>query len=68
VPIRDALLHRTGLLGDELRLATLLFPSDRDQTEDLAPLLNNLQQTSSQIAPLVQDAFTWAHGITRAAP
>ncbi|WP_298015832.1 HDOD domain-containing protein [uncultured Castellaniella sp.] len=68
VPIRDALLRREGELGADLRLATLIFPSDRDTAEDPAPLLQALNVQAEQLGPLVQQAFTWAHGITRAAP
>ncbi|MGB6242715.1 MAG: HDOD domain-containing protein [Castellaniella sp.] len=68
VPIRDALLRREGALGADLRLATLIFPSDRDPLEDPAPLLQALGVQAAQIDPLIQQAFTWAHGITRAAP
>ncbi|MGB6006997.1 EAL and HDOD domain-containing protein [Castellaniella sp.] len=68
VPIRDALLRHEGALGADLRLATLIFPSDRDMTEDPAPLLKTLEVRAEQINPLIQQAFTWAHGITRAAP
>lgn len=68
VPIRDALLRREGALGADLRLATLIFPSDRDVAEDPAPLLQALDMRTEQINPLIQQAFVWAHGITRAAP
>ncbi|WP_066452824.1 EAL and HDOD domain-containing protein [Castellaniella caeni] len=68
VPVRDALLRREGLLGPDLRLATLIFPSDSDPQEDLAPLLQALGVNAEQLAPLIQDAFVWAHSITRAAP
>ncbi|MBN9402903.1 MAG: hypothetical protein J0I30_08845 [Burkholderiales bacterium] len=52
----------------DLRLATLIFPSDRDAEEDPAPLLRELGVTAEQLDPLVQQAFTWAHSITQAAP
>lgn len=68
VPVRDALLRRAGALGPDLRLAALIFPSDRDTVEDPAPLLQAVGLTAEHIEPLVQNAFTWAHGITRAAP
>ncbi|WP_322995272.1 EAL and HDOD domain-containing protein [Castellaniella sp.] len=68
VPVRDALLRHEGLLGPDLRLATLIFPSDRDPTEDPGPLLQSIGLTAQQIEPLIQAAFTWAHGITQAAP
>ncbi|MFT0532339.1 EAL and HDOD domain-containing protein [Castellaniella hirudinis] len=68
VPVRDALLRREGPLGPDLRLATLIFPSDRDQAEDPAPLLRAVGLDAGQIEPLIQAAFAWAHGITRAAP
>lgn len=68
VPIRDALLRHEGALGIDLRLATLIFPSDRDPIESPAPLLQALNVQAEQLGSLVQQAFTWAHGITRAAP
>jgi len=68
VPIREALLRRDGELGADLRLAALVFPSDRDAPEDPAPLLRALGVRAEQLDPLVQQAFAWAHGITRAAP
>ncbi|GAA0219527.1 cyclic di-GMP phosphodiesterase [Castellaniella daejeonensis] len=68
VPVRDALLGREGTLGPDLRLAALLFPSDRDEEEDPAPLLRELGVTAAQLDPLVQQAFVWAHSITQAAP
>ena len=68
VPVRDALLRRDGELGLDLRLATLIFPSDRDPEEDPAPLLEALGVSAGQLAPLVQQAFTWAHSITHTAP
>ncbi|MGX5659205.1 EAL and HDOD domain-containing protein [Castellaniella ginsengisoli] len=67
VPVREALLRREGALGPDLRLATLIFPSDRDVEEDPAPLLRELGVTAEQLDPLVQQAFTWAHSITQAA-
>ncbi len=68
VPVREALLRREGALGPDLRLATLIFPSDRDVEENPAPLLQALGVSAEQLNPLIQQAFTWAHGITRAAP
>ena len=68
VPVREALLRLEGALGPDLRLATLIFPSDRDAEEDPAPLLRELGVTAEQLDPLVQQAFTWAHSITQAAP
>lgn len=68
VPVREALLKREGPLGPDLRLAALIFPSDRDAEEDPAPLLQALGVDAGQLAPLIQEAFTWAHSITRAAP
>ncbi|HEX7386225.1 MAG TPA: HDOD domain-containing protein [Castellaniella sp.] len=68
VPIRQALLQREGELGQELRLATLIFPSNGDDVEDLAPLLTTLGLNPEMLDPLIQNAFVWAHGITRAAP
>ncbi len=68
VPIRDALLRHEGALGTDLRLATLIFPSDRDIAEDPAPLLQTMGIQAEQVNPLIQQAFIWAHGITRAAP
>ena len=67
VPIREALLRRDGELGADLRLAALVFPSDRDAPEDPAPLLRALGVRAEQVDPLIQQAFAWAHGITRAA-
>ncbi|WP_368647198.1 EAL and HDOD domain-containing protein [Castellaniella ginsengisoli] len=67
VPVREALLRREGLLGPDLRLATLIFPSDRDAEENPAPLLRELGITAEQLDPLVQQAFIWAHSITQAA-
>lgn len=68
VPVRQALLQREGALGLELRLATLVFPSDGDPIEELDPLLAALALDTDTLDPMIQDAFVWAHGITRAAP
>lgn len=68
VPVREALLRRAGLLGPDLRLATLVFPSERDTEEDPAPLLRELGVTAEQLDPLIQQAFIWAHSITQTAP
>lgn len=68
VPIRQALLQREGELGQELRLATLIFPSNGDTVEDLVPLLAALGLDPDALDPLIQNAFAWAHGMTRAAP
>src|SRR5690606_41849402 len=68
VPVRDALLRHEGELGLDLRLATLLFPSDRDQEEDPIPLVQALGVTAEQLGPMVQQAFAWAHSITHTAP
>jgi EAL and modified HD-GYP domain-containing signal transduction protein len=68
VPIRQALLEREGELGQELRLAALVFPSNGDAIEDLTPLLAALRLEPDTLDPLIQNAFAWAHGITRAAP
>lgn len=68
VPVREALLRHEGALGLDLRLATLVFPSNRDTEEDPAPLLRALGVTAERLDPLIQQAFTWAHSITQAAP
>jgi EAL and modified HD-GYP domain-containing signal transduction protein len=49
VPIREALLRHEGELGLDLRLATLIFPSDRDMEEDPIPLLQALGVNAEQI-------------------
>lgn len=68
VAIRQALLERQGELGPGLRLATLVFPSGLDPIEEPAALLATLGLDAAALDPLVQQAFAWAHGITRAAP
>lgn len=68
VPIREALLRRQGALAADLRLAVLLFPAPGEAIEAPGPLLGQLGVTADQLQPLAQDAFTWAHGITQAAP
>lgn len=67
VPVRKALLTNDGPLGEDIRLAKLVFPSFADPIENASALLQSMDLKAEQVNTLIQDAFTWAHGITTTA-
>ncbi|BDV42468.1 cyclic diguanylate phosphodiesterase [Geotalea uraniireducens] len=56
--VREALLHRTGELGDLLTIAEKV---EKDEFAGLAPLFVRLDITLDSLAAIQFDAFNWLH-------